>query len=231
MTRSTGPHRDLKVKRLRDAIGMIPGFATRDPLMDDPEFSQWSKGVLQLLVDLFAHTNMLGYSGRFVRIHFRSTVRHPRRHGSVSFQSDFRSVWANGLHQAEVVLREALEEAELGPVAVAPRAILPTAHPEPPIVINVSNVVSNAFSPTINVTFTQLISELAAMPLSAAERELAKEELLAIEAETKGEQRWPVIARSLESIKAIGKGVYKDIAVPLIVEFLKHQSGLAPPKP
>ena len=29
------------------------------------------------------------------------------------------------------------------------------------------------------------------------------------------------LARSLEAIKGMGKGIYKDIAVPLIVEFLE----------
>jgi hypothetical protein len=169
---------------------------------------------------------MLGYTGRFVRIKFRSTIRQRGRFSETVFQSEFLSVWSNGLHQAEVVLREALEEAELGPVAVAARPTAPTQLPESPIVINVSNVITNAFSPTLNVTFAQLMGNLAAMPLSAVERELAKEELAAIEAETHGSGRWPVIARSLDAIKGIGKGVYKEIAVPLIVEYLKHEAGL-----
>ncbi len=227
MTRATGPHRNLKVERLRSAVEVIPQFAARTPRKDDPEFTQWSKGVTQLLRDLFVEPDMLGYMGRFVKIRFRATIAD--RAGNQSFQPDYRAVWARGLQEADVVLREALGEAELG---------LPVSHESPspsiagreqPIVINVTNAVTNSFSPTVQVTFTQIVAELDKLVLTPAEREAARSELVAIDEETRGEQRWPLIARSLETLKALGKGVYKEVAIPLVVEFLKHQAGLKPP--
>lgn len=227
MSRPTGPHRDLKVQRLRTALEAIPTLARRDPLLNDPEFTEWRNGVAQLLTELFSPTNMLGYTGRFARISFHSTIRPRGLHTKPVFQADFRERWANGLQQAATVIREAFEEAELGPAATMAPPTTVVERREAPIVINVSNTVSNSFSPTVHVTFNQLMTELDSMQLPSAERERAKEELGLIEAETKGNQRWHVIGRSLEAIKAIGKGVYKDIAIPLIVEYLKHQSGVA----
>jgi len=228
MSKVTGPHRDLKIERLRAAIALIPALAGRKPLISDPEFKQWCSGVTQLLRDLFAEPHMLGYTGRFVRIHFRSRVG-VRGQSAPALQADCRAVWARGLQEAQVVLREALVEAELGLPIETSLPPTPVTPREKSIVINVNNTVSNAFSPTLHVTFSDLMGALDARELSPAEHELARTELVAIDSEAKGEQRWPIIARSLESLKALGKGVYKDIAVPLIVEFLKQQSGLKPP--
>lgn len=224
----TSPHRDLKIERLGAAIAKIQTLAARSPLDDDPEFTQWHKGTLQVLQELFTESHMLGYMGRFVKIHFRSRIR-LRGHSKASFQADYREVWANGLREAELVLKEALEDAALGPKVTA-RAAAGAMQPQSSaIVVNVNNYISNAFSPTLHVTLAELVEALDGRGLTPSERDAARAELEAIDLETAGQQRWPVIARSLETLKSFGKGVYKDFAVPLIVEFLKQQSGLKPP--
>lgn len=198
------------------------------PLDEDPEFTQWRNGVQQLLQDLFTESHMLGYMGRFARIHFLSRIR-PRGYSKAHFQSDYREVWKNGLLEAELVLKEALEEAALGPRMPAKAAVPPASPSQSPIVVNVTNFVSNAFSPTFHVTLGDLLETLDGRGLSPLEHDAVRAELEAIDAETTGLQRWPVIAQSLETLKSFGRDVYRDFAVPLIVEFLKQQSGLNPP--
>jgi len=231
MSKVTGPHRDLKIQRLRAAIELIPSLAARAPELEDSEYKLWRSGIVQVLGDLFGFENhKLGYLGRFNKIRVHSTVVQ-RGYGNqrLVFQSDYQRVWQRGLAEAEVVLKEALAEAELGPT---PPRIVPAvapAPPEKPLVININNTISNAFSPSVHVTFEQLVGALDSLELSPAERTLAKEELALLDEETRGAQRWPVLAKSLETLKGIGKGVYKEIAVPLIVEYLKQQSGLTSP--
>ncbi len=41
-----------------------------------------------------------------------------------------------------------------------------------------------------------------------------------------GQQRWPVMAQSFDTLKALGKGVYEKAALPLLLELIKKQIGL-----
>ncbi len=47
-----------------------------------------------------------------------------------------------------------------------------------------------------------------------------------LEVEIKGQQRWPILAKSIEALKMLGKPVYENVALPLVLEMLKKQSGL-----
>lgn len=231
MSKVDGPHRDLKIQRLRSAIELIPSLAARLPELEDSGYKLWRTGTNQVLTDLFgAGSYPIGYVGRFMKIRLHSTVLQ-QRHGyrGLVFKSDYQAVWRRGLAEAEVVLKEALAEAELGPAPTRIVPAVPFPSPEKPLVININNTISNAFSPSVHVTFEQLVGALDSLELSPVERTLAKEELALLDEETRGAQRWPVLAKSLETLKGIGKGVYKEIAVPLIVEYLKQQSGLTSP--
>lgn len=131
--------------------------------------------------------------------------------------------WRHSLRETDKIIAEAVEEGGVPAPSTVPEPTQPR-RPLPNVVVNVHN--ENVFSPTVHISVAQLLDRLDALPLSSAERELAAEQLRELEAETQGQGRWPLIARSLESMKAIGKSVYKDIAVPLLVEYLKRESGL-----
>jgi hypothetical protein len=222
MPTATGPHRDLLVQRLRDSIEKAGELSARLPVLHDPEYDEWSKGTIHVLSELFG-TTTFGYHMRFVQVTCRATTS--VRGGQRAFRPDYRTVWTEGLRQKEMVLREALQEAELGPRDPT-HVLTPIAATQghAPVVVNVHNV----FSPSIQISFNQLIARLDALPLEASEREAARTELEAIESEVRGSGRWPVIGRSLEALKSMGKSVYKEIAVPLIVEYLKREAGLPP---
>lgn len=130
--------------------------------------------------------------------------------------------WPTGLKLIEKVLDEAIEEASVdAPISPPEPSPYP---PRPQLVVNVQN--HNVFSPAVHVSISQLVQQLDTLGLSDAERGVAAEQLHELHAETEGQKRWPVIARLLESVKSLGKDVYKNVAVPLIVEFLKKEAGL-----
>ena len=212
------PRRPLKLRRLQKERERIQGFLGRAPDLEDPEFEEWEAAVHSLLVEIFG-------ANEFV-LRFKQIKCRPISYGSNGYQdwyADPVQAWTAGLAHAEKVLREALEEGEMAiPQEYTPAA---TRDPRPSVQVVVNN--QNIFSPTVHVSVEQLFVQLDAMPLSPAEQAEAKELLTELDAETKGAKRWPLIARSVEALKSLGKGVYKDIVVPLLVEFLKHEAGLA----
>ena len=125
------------------------------------------------------------------------------------------------LYQARAILSDALEELPLAP-SPEDHKVQASRGTLPQVVVNVSNVLSQ----TVEVNLSQLITSIDSLPLDPAEKERTVELARSLAEESRGQQRWPLLAKSLDSLKAIGKSVYENIAVPLLLEMLKKQSGL-----
>lgn len=212
------PRRPIKIRRLREERVRISGFKARHPQVDDPDFEEWETTVLSLLRELFGSSELLL---RFRQLRFRNIDY--QSGGFIDWSGDAEKVWQTSLQHADKILGDALEEAELPYPAAVDSGIVDLGA-RGKVVVNVHN--QNVVSPTLHVSVAQIVEKLAALDLTDAERALAREQIQELEAETTGQGRWPVIARSLEAMKSLGKSVYRDIAVPLIVEFLKKEAGL-----
>lgn len=212
------PRRPLKIRRLREEHARIASFTSRAPSLDDSDFEEWENAVHSLLMELFGANEFVL---RFKQLTFRPISY--QMGGGKRWNRDPAPVWEAAFQSADKLLREALEEAEIvvpsDPLASALRRSAPAVH----VVVNNNN----AFSPTVHITVEQLLSRLDSAPLSQSEKAEVRDCLKEIDVEAKGAKRWQIIARSVEAIKSVGKGVYKDFAVPLIVEFLKRESGLS----
>lgn len=214
------PRRPIKVRRLREERERIAGFQGRSPSLDDADFDEWENTVQSLLREVFGASEFLL---RFRQLHIRPISY--QMGGHRQWYADPGEAWSTGLKHADKILAEAIEEAEVElPLASASDSA--TKRPAPNIVVTVQN--QNVFSPSVHVTVNQLIERLNSMGLSTAEKDVATEHLNELQAETEGQGRWPIIAKSLEAMKSVGKLVYKEVAVPLIVEFLKKEAGLGP---
>jgi hypothetical protein len=62
--------------------------------------------------------------------------------------------------------------------------------------------------------------------LAPAEIVQAKKYAQELAEEAKGQQRWPILAKSAEALKSLGKSVYENVALPLLLEMIKKQLGL-----
>ena len=71
-----------------------------------------------------------------------------------------------------------------------------------------------------------MIKNLDNLNLSSEDRIQAEKHAKDLSEEVKGQQRWPILAKSLEALKALGKSAYEQVAIPLILDMLKKQSGL-----
>ena len=102
------PRLPLKLGRLREARASIAQFSAREPRMDDPDFDAWENKVQELLKEVF------GASGYLLR--FRQLSIRPLSYqidGGKRWFGDPRQAWETGLPQADQVLAEAIEEAEV----------------------------------------------------------------------------------------------------------------------
>jgi hypothetical protein len=118
---------------------------------------------------------------------------------------DPKQTWVPGLREAARILDDALEEAQIE---------LPSGQKTPHTGSRTSPlvVIHNVFSAEVHVTLNQVLQRLDELQLSEHEKTLAAEQLRELEAETNSGKRWPIIARSLETIKSIGIGLYRDLA-------------------
>jgi hypothetical protein len=130
-------------------------------------------------------------------------------------------IFEEGMRQAKFILEDALEEFDVSPPKAEPvSAKAPLRQPQ--IVVNVHNVLSQ----TNHVEISQVISNLDTLDLPPEQRSQAKAHAEELAKETLGEQRWPVLAKSLDALKSMGKSVYENVALPLVLEMLKRQTGL-----
>jgi predicted nucleotide-binding protein len=117
------PRFPLKLARLRDARSSIAGLVSRPPrLEDDPEFEEWERSVHSLLMEMF------GTSGYLLR--FRQLTLRPISYlmgGGKRWHAEPNQAWDSGLRQAEKILGEAIEEAELVSGAGATKATVVSA--------------------------------------------------------------------------------------------------------
>ena len=212
------PRRPLLLRRLGTERARIDELLGREPQLEDSDYDEWEQAVRSLIIDIFGAGSYL--------LRFRQLDIRPISYsvGGSRWRSDPKQAWLTGLKQAAKILDEAIEEGAIS-LPVAAKAETHSARAATPVVVNIHN--QNIFSPEVHVTISQMLQSLDGLGLSDSEKTIAEEHLRELEVETKGSKRWPIIARSLESIKSIGKSVYKDVAVPLIVEFLKRESGLA----
>lgn len=103
------PRRPLKVSRLRQAKAAIDAFLERAPtLEDDPEFEEWENSVEMLLTELFGPG---GYLLRFRQLSIRPISY--SMGGGRRWHADPNEAWPAGLKQADKILAEAIEEAEV----------------------------------------------------------------------------------------------------------------------
>jgi hypothetical protein len=124
------------------------------------------------------------------------------------------------LERAGAILRDALEEIDFVPQSPAERKA-ESGPRQPSVVININNVLSQVTEVNVN----QLLAGLAGLGLKPEVRAEAEEHARELEAEVKGAQRWPVLAKSLDKLSKLGKPVYEHVVIPLLLEMLKKQIG------
>lgn len=212
--------RELHARRLQRALEQIEEFRQKNTTAHDGEFEDWEGRVQQSLGVLFGKDH--DYTKRFSWLSFWET-RADVGYGLTWTRQD-QEIFEKDLAKAKSLLTDSLEEL---PLVASPKAgeipASSSSQPrQPPIVINVQNVLSQ----TTKVEISQLFSDLESLGLSGEKLEEAKKSVQELAAEARGQQRWTILAKSLETLKSIGKTVYERVAIPLLLEMLKKQIGI-----
>lgn len=107
--RSGDPRLPLKIGRMRAAMSLAGQMAERSPQLEpDPEFEEWENSVQGLLTEVFGVGSYL--------LRFRQLTIRPISYfmgGHRDWYAEPKQAWTTGLSQAQKILSEAIEEAEL----------------------------------------------------------------------------------------------------------------------
>jgi hypothetical protein len=166
-----------------------------------------------------------GYCSRFSRLTFEEPTA--RDYNGELWEPDKVGQSQRDLSQAENIIEQALEEAALPiptPVTREPAAkAIAQSEAQAPPVINVYQTQSQTQTQSI----TKYLDKLASLRLPEETRKEAEKNLAELSEEFKGEQRWEKMGPALGALKKIGKGVYEQVALPLLAELAKKAIGLA----
>lgn len=217
----------LYLKRLRDGRAAIKDLRRATSLTS--AFQHWEERVERSLVELFGEDHP--YHGDFAALSFSDGWPDEPE----DWTSEDQEAFGLDLKAAERILDDAIEEAEhLAPVAVAASEIAnagpvdaaPVREREavsPAVHVNVYNVLSQM---TVAST-AQIVASLHELNLSPSERAAAERLVEDFEGEAQGKQRWSKLGKTIDRLKQLGTSVYEKVAVPLLLEYLKRQLGIA----
>jgi hypothetical protein len=214
--------KDLHLRRLHESLQDIQDFRDRRANTSDPHFPTWLERTQQSLNELFGREH--DYARRFSSLQFRTLrvrIVSLSRGSSPDWTREDQTTFENALTRAHNIITDALEEFSTLPTQAEPAAVSKPLK-QPQIVVNVTNVLSQS----THVELSQVISNLDSLGLPPDQLSQAKTYAEELAKETQGEQRWPVLAKTLEKLKSMGKSVYENVALPLLVEMLKKQTGL-----
>lgn len=207
--------RDLHVERLRKRLEEIPALNSKT--IHDTEFQNWHTQTRRSLIEIFGNTS--SYNRDFMGLTFReSRIRGPREPRWTL--EDYR-IFVKDLARAEQVIRDALEEAEI-PVEKIEAIIEEKPSAIPQLVINITNTLSQV----TNVEIAQVLQNLNNLGLTPSQEHEAEQLAKELDSEVKGQKRWPILAKCIDGLKTIGDSVYKQVAIPLLLEMLKKEMGL-----
>jgi hypothetical protein len=216
---------NLHFGRLQKSLQAISQFREKGVTAHDPEFTVWKQSTAQSLSELFDKDH--DYTRRFSHLIFldpsvrftASFSRSPRSSPEWSHQD--QHAFENDLIRADAILKDALEEYAVRATQATPIIDKTPSMRRPQFVVNVTNVLSQS----THIELSQILSNLDSLGLSPDQISQAKAHAQELEKEVRGEQRWPILAKSLEALKSMGKTVYENVALPLLLEMLKKQMG------
>jgi hypothetical protein len=216
--------KELHARRLHEGLTQLAAIREMEQPTFTPDFDLWKQRVLQSLRELFTDKN--DYVRNFKNLpfwHSRLIVNLRGGSGGPQWTSGDQRKFDESALIAEQIIKDALEELQ---VYSTPRPAtgqnMGPVKQMTPIIVNVTAVLSQS----IEVHVSQLLQGLKDLHMPDGDRALAETEAKALHDETRGQQRWPVLAKSLETLKSLGKPVYERVAIPLLLEMLKKQTGL-----
>jgi hypothetical protein len=211
---------DLHLSRLRESLKTINTFRDDRVTALDSSFKTWREGTQESLSALFGEQH--AYTRRFSSLQFwepRLCITMSRSSGPAWSHRD-QEIFHNDLDRARAVLTDAIEKFPLL-ADQAPPATVRASSARPQIVVNVTHVLSQ----NTPVGLSQILATLDSLGLPPDKLSEAKLHAKELAEEAQGQQRWRVLAKSLEALESMGKSVYENVALPILLEMPTKQTG------
>lgn len=214
-----GKRQTIHIGRLRESLEMIPEL--RGGTVYDDTFSTWKDRTQRSLKAVFGEENH--YVEDFEHLHFSVPVMGRRK-----WDSHDKEAYAKGLTRAETLLSDAIEEVGVAPEAFPETGTDEGGHPSeasPTVKLVVQQ--NQSVQQIQTLSFDQIIGSIDELGIPEGEAEEARELAEDFRAEAEGEGRWSRLGEILEGLKGLGQTVWKRVAVPLLLEWIKHETGMS----
>ena len=200
--------------RLRSALEDLKPFEQMSCNPDHPELTRLRKNAGAWL------DGLLGVGNRFRRDFEELEFQVPGFRSGSGYDFHDEEAWRRDLQLARSIIEEALADHELGlhSEPVVATAAPPQRMRTPPFVVNINNVLSNVQT----VTLEQIFASPEVQHLPPAQQKEAREAAEAMEGEMRGQKRWDEISKWVGRLWSLGEPVFKRVAVPLLLEYLKQ---------
>jgi hypothetical protein len=211
------PKKALHIKRLKESLEQIPVLIEGGKTSQDVEFKTWHDQTRRSFTGIFGDGS--SYCRDFLGLRF-SEVRFTMGKPTGPTQRD-REIFEVGMRRAEGIIAAAIEEAEIPAERIEPiKEEVP--RPIPQLVVNITNTLSQV----TNMEIAQVLQNLNNLGLTPSQKQEAEHLAKELDLEVKGQRRWPILAKYIEGLKTIGDTVYKQVAIPLLLEMVKKEMGL-----
>jgi len=208
------PQRKLHIKRLSESLDKIPELLSKT--VHDTEFKMWEERTERSLEAIFGSKH--SYSYEFGSLIFQEPrVKLPGESWTREDQKNFE----RDMERAKGIITDALEEAGFVP-ETQKQGKVATPYATHQVVVNIVNTLSQ----TTNVTVSQILQNLNQLGLTVEQEKEARRLIEELDSEVKGEKKWSVIGKSLEGLKSLGKSVYQNVGLPLLLEIIKKELGI-----
>jgi hypothetical protein len=209
----------LQLKRLREARDQIADFQRPGFNVFSPAFETWRRRVRGALEAVFGPDHR--YVIKFLGLHF--SVPRMRFAGAPEWDRDDQEAWVDDWSKVPAFLGDVIEELETAaPPAPVPAMPAPTRPPALTIVVNNNNILQS----TTAVSVTQVLDIVNSLQLSETQREEVRDLVKEFDDGAKANKPMSVLGKCIDGIKAYGPTVFKDVAAPLLLGWMKQHAGI-----
>lgn len=203
--------KSLHVKRLREALKEIASLSNEN--VHGSRFNSWRRRVDTSLKELFPLDHNYVYGFQCLKFWHERVEVEPDE-----WDEEDQEQYERDLEQAGQIIADALEEYEH-----APPTPQPVARAVPP---SIQIIVQTSLAQITTISLAQVIDSIGQLGLTSGDQEQARKLAQQFEAEAKTQEPWSVLGKTVDGFKKLGKDAYEKIAIPLILAYLKQQTGL-----
>ncbi len=217
------------LKKLKEAREQIPDVSQQSMKVRSPEFKTWQTRVRRALEEVFGTDHR--YYKDFQNLQFsvpRVAVVTSLRFsggtgGRLQWDSHDQQAWDRDWPAATALLDDVIEELQtIAAPAPVPATPVPIKPPALTIVLNNNNILQS----TTTIGVTQVLDIVDSLQLSESQRDEVRTLVKEFDEGAKANKPMSVLGKCIDGIKVYGPTVFKEVAAPLLLGWMKQHAGI-----